>query len=159
MCQNVHGVYQNRNKGKERQRINTLFICLDKVGRKKCIINMGIFRLHSEALQLYLWNLRKTVRIDFVISFILWHTLLQSCMHMYANEYTVTCNLNEWVTVSQDSDFSLFYSSCQLSPDSFLLFYSKDPPWISALTSDERRFISKLLTQFSCLPVSPFKER
>lgn len=36
----------------------------------------------------------------------------------------------------------------QLNPVSFLLFYSMDPPWISALTPDERHFISELLTQF-----------
>lgn len=36
----------------------------------------------------------------------------------------------------------------QLNPVSFLLFYSTDPPWISALTPDERHFISELLTQF-----------
>lgn len=36
----------------------------------------------------------------------------------------------------------------QLNPVSFLLFYTKDPPWISALTPDERPFISELLTKF-----------
>lgn len=75
--------------------------------------------------------------VYFVISFMWW-----SCSHSHVAFITgFLCAAGVWYLCS-------LCCSCQLNPVSCLLFYSKDPPWISAPTPDERLFISELLTKF-----------
>lgn len=70
-----------------------------------------------------------------------------ACTHTHA--FTLKCRFHDWLSLCRWRLISLFsvphlsIKFCFLSP-----FYLEDPPWVSALTPDERHFISELLTQF-----------
>lgn len=93
---------------------------------------MTDFRASHEKLK-HSWN---------ILSF-RWHLLLiEPCMHTHTCTFHgCLCAIEVWFLCS-------LRWGRQLNPVSFLLFCSMDPPWISALTPDERHFISELLTQF-----------
>lgn len=88
------------------------------------------------------------LRKHFIISLILWHLSvfrphIHVCTHTHLPFITIfLCAIEVWFLCS------LFFCCPQLNSVSFLPFYSMDPPWIWALTPDERHFISELLTQF-----------
>lgn len=144
-CQGRYGVYRNRQKHKEKRLFwfHTVHVC---VCRKQIPLWHDIMR-DVRASQMKSWSSLRTY--FFFILFLLWHhySSNQACTHTHA--FTLKCRFHDWLSLCRWKLISLFsvphvsIKFCFLSP-----FYLEDPPWVSALTPDERHFISELLTQF-----------